>query len=437
MTEIFKAYDIRGLYPQEITEQFAEKLGRALATQFVGEEIIVGRDGRNGSDKLADALMRGITAQGSVAVNIGLCSTPVLVFAAQESPGVMVTASHNGKEYNGFKVHAKGGAALGLANGLGQLKRLVDENAFVKPKKKGSVKRRDALGKYVAHVRDFKGKLKPLKVVIDAGNSGAGHIAPKVFARLVKVIPLFFELDGSFPNRSPDPGKTGALDALCTAVKQHKAQLGIAYDGDCDRAIFVDEKGKIAPADRILVLLAQQLLKANPHAKVLHDLTCSRVVKEAITKLGGVPVMTRVGTNYIMDAMRDENAIVAGELSGHYYFRDNFFADCGDIAALVLLTLLSEEKKPLSKLLAPLDKYFGSGVINLDVADKAKAMQKAEQEFCDQGKCYNLDGLSAEFPDWWFNVRPSNTENVLRLTVEANTKALLSRKVAELKRLLR
>lgn len=436
--QVFKAYDIRGLYPAEITEDFAYTLGRAVALHFPEQEICVGRDCRNGSDKLSEALIKGITGQGSDAVDIGLCSTPVIYFASQDKPAVMVTASHNGKEYNGFKICAPGAVPLGLGNGLGTIKNLMLQGQFTKAKRKGRSRKRDIRKQYVSCVRQFKGKLKKLKVVIDAGNGMAGVIAPQVFARLpVKIIPLFFEPDGTFPNRSPDPTTPDSLAALRTAVRQNKAQLGIAYDGDCDRVIFVDEKGSRVRADHALVLLARQLLKAQPHAHVLYDLTCSRVVKEKITGLGGIPVMTRMGSTFISEVMRSEGALLAGEISGHYYFRDFFCMDNGDIAAMVMLTLLSGEKKPLSKLVAPLDKYFFAGPMSFTVENKDAVLKRAEEEYADKGNAFHIDGLSVEFEGWWFNLRASNTENLLRLTMEAKTKTLLDRKLAELKRLIR
>jgi phosphomannomutase len=436
--QIFKAYDIRGLYPSEISEGFAYALGRAVSLHFPEQEICVGRDCRNGSDKLSEALIKGITDQGSDAVDIGLCSTPVIYFASQDKPAVMVTASHNGKEYNGFKICAPGAIPLGLGNGLGAIKNLMLQGQFAKVKRRGKSRKRDIRKQYVACVRQFKGRLKKLKVVVDAGNGMAGVIAPQVFARLpVKIIPLFFEPDGTFPNRSPDPTKPESLAALSKAVRQNKAQLGIAYDGDCDRVIFVDEKGSRVRPDLALVLLARQLLKRLPHAHVLYDLTCSRAVKEQITALGGIPVMTRLGSTFISDVMRTEKALLAGEISGHYYFKDFFCMDNADIAALVMLTLLSEEQKRLSKLVAPLDRYFFAGPLSFGVDNKGAVLRLVEEEYADKGKVFHIDGLSVEFEDWWFNLRASNTENLLRLTVEAKTKAMLERKLAELKRLLR
>ncbi len=437
VNELFKAYDIRGIYPAELNEGFAHKLGRAAAMYFTGETISVGRDARIGSDRLAHAVIEGIVDQGSSAIDLGVCTTPMAYFAAQEGPAIMVTASHNPKEYNGFKICAKGGTPLGFPDGLTHIKHLIERADFGRPKHKGKVRKRDILTKYAAHVRNFKGRLKKLTVVVDAGDGVAAQAVPKVFGRLpVKIIPLFFELDGNFPNRDPNPIKPGVLNALAKAVKQHKAHFGVAYDGDADRVVFVDERGVVARPDHILVLLARQLLKEHSYGKVLYDLRSSRIVKEKVTELGGVAIMTRVGHTYISQIMKDEDALIGGELSGHYYFRGNFFIDNGDIPVMLLMNLLSEEKKPLSKLLAPLQKYSNSGELDFTVENKERVLKKIEETYCDKGRVYHIDGLSVEFPDWWFNLRSSHTEPVLRLNVEANTKALLDRKVAELKRLL-
>lgn len=437
MEELFKAYDIRGVYPSELTLDFAYKLGKAAAIHFTNETIIIGRDARIGSDKLAERLIAGINDQGSGVIDLGLCSTPMLYFATQENPGIMITASHNPKEYNGFKVCAKGGNPLGFPDGLSPIKAIMEQANFGRPKHKGKHKKKNILSEYAAFIKKFKGRQKSLKVVVDAGNGIQGIIIPKVFARLpVKIIPLFFDLDGNFPNRPPNPIREGALEKLSKAVKQNKANFGAAFDGDGDRVVFVDEKGTIVRPDHILALLAVHLLKKNPHAKVLYDLRSSRIAREKATEAGGVAIMTRVGHTYIAQTMKEENALIAGELSGHYYFRESFFSDNGDIPLMLMMNLVSEQKKPLSKLLAPLDKYFNSGELNFPIENKDKVMKKIEEEYCDKGRVFHIDGLSVEFPDWWFNLRGSHTEDVLRLNVEASTKALLDRKLAELKKLL-
>ncbi len=438
MEEFFKAYAIRGNYPHQMTEDFAYRLGRSAAVYFAGADVVVGRDARIGSDELADALMRGLVDQGSAALNIGVCSAAVVQLAAQDYPAVMVSAAQDLKEYNGFVLYSKGGILLSLPDGLSAIKSLMEQGKWQKPKRKGKVGRRDYAGKYVALTREFKGKLKPLKVVVDAGNGVAGLLVPKLFARLpVKVIPLFFEPDGSFPNRPPNPFKPGALDALSKAVRQNKADLGVAYDGDADRALFVDERGVFVRADCVLALLAQQVLKEHPHAKVLYDLRSSQVVKEHVTSLGGVAIMTRVGYSYVTQVLKDENALLAGELNGQYYFRDFFFSQNADMAVFLLLNLLSSERKPLSALAKPLQKYAGSPEMSFGIKDAAKTLKAVEDDYAKKGgKVFTIDGLSVEFPDWWFNLRPSHSEPYLRLNVEAKTKALLDRKLAELKRLL-
>jgi phosphomannomutase len=438
MENLFKAYDIRGVYPSELTLDFAYKLGKAAAIHFTNETIIIGRDARIGSDKLAERLIAGINDQGSDVIDLGLCSTPMLYFATQENPGIMITASHNPREYNGFKVCAKGGNPLGFPDGLSPIKAIMEQANYGRPKHKGKHKKKNILNEYSAFIKKFKGRQKSLKVVVDAGNGIQGIIVPKVFARLpVKIIPLFFDLDGNFPNRPPNPIREGALEKLSKAVKQHKANFGAAFDGDGDRIVFVDEKGNVVRPDHTLALLSVHLLKENPHAKVLYDLRSSRIAKEKATEAGGVAIMTRVGHTYIAQTMKEENALIAGELSGHYYFRESFFSDNGDIPLMLMMNLVSEQKKPLSKLLAPLDKYFNSGELNFPIENKDTVMKKIEEEYCDKGRVFHIDGLSVEFPDWWFNIRGSHTEDVLRLNVEANTKALLDRKVAELKKLLR
>lgn len=437
MEDLFKAYDIRGIYPSELTLDFAHRLGRAVAMCFTNEDIVVGRDFRIGSDQLAAELIRGITEQGANVIDVGHCSTSMLYFATQEHPGIMVTASHNPKEYNGFKICAKGGNPLGYPDGLTPIKLAMENREFGRPKHKGKTRRKDILGEYASFIRKFKGKIKKLKVVVDTGNGVQGRIIPKVFARLpAKIIPLFFEPDGNFPNRSPNPIRAGALEKLSKAVKQNKADFGAAFDGDGDRIVFVDEKGSIVRPDHILALLAVHLLNENPHAKILYDLRSSRIVKEKVTEAGGVAVMTRVGHTYITQIMKEDNALLAGELSGHYYFRNTFCTDNGDVPLMLMLNLLSSEKKPLSKLLAPLDKYFNSGELNFAVENKDAIMKKVENAYSEKSRMFHIDGLSVEFPDWWFNLRSSHTENVLRLNVEAGTKALLDRKVAELKRIL-
>jgi phosphomannomutase len=437
MEQLFKLYDIRGVYPAELNEDFAYKLGRTVAVYFTGEQIVIGRDCRAGSERLARALIEGVIAQGTNVLDIGICSTPMATFAAQEHPAVMVTASHHPKEFNGFKICAKGGMPLGFPDGLSVLKRLLEHAEFGRPKHKGKVRKHNLLKAYVAHVRQFKSKIKKIKLVIDAGNGVQGIMAPKVFGRLpAKIIPLFFEPDGNFPNRNPDPLVPGALTALSKAVVHHRANLGVAFDGDGDCVVFIDERGRAVRPDHLLSLLAQHLLKHYPHAKVLYDACCSRVVKEQVTALRGVPVMTRAGRSYIMQVMKEEEARIAGELSGHYYFRENFCADSGDIPVLLLLNLLSEERRPLSKLLAPLQKYANSGELSFAVEHPDKTLKKVEEFYGEKGKIYHIDGLSVEFPDWWFNLRQSQAESALKLNVEAKTKALLDRKIAELKKLV-
>jgi len=432
---LFKAYDIRGVYPDELTEDFALKLGKALSIQLAGQDIMVGRDCRIGSDKLADALMQGIISQGSNAINIGFCTTPMSYFAAQQGHTVMITASHNPKKYNGFKICGKGSLAVG-GNGLSILKDLVLRNQFPKAKKKGRIKKKDIGRSYLNHVKKFGKKIKKsLKIVVDAGNGMAGLTAKKIIP--CHVIPLFFEQDGNFPNRPPNPLKPGALDKLSEAVKKNKADLGVGYDGDADRVVFVDSRGAIIPGDIILVILAQHYLKKHQFAKILYDATSSWIVREAVVAMDGVAIMTRIGHTYINEIMRQEDALLAGEVSGHYYFKDNFYTDSGDIAVRELLEAISTEKKSLTKLASPWMKYARSGTLSFPAENPLAVMSKIEKHFQGSGaKIYEVDGVSVEFPDWWFNLRGSNTEPLIRLHVEAKTKANLDRKVAELRKLI-
>jgi phosphomannomutase len=440
MEELFGPFGIRGFYPGQISGEFAKKVGRAVSAFFPEKDIIVGRDCRIGSDSLSKALIDGIVQQGNNVIDVGICSLPVLQFCSQEMPAVMVTASHHAKEFNGFKIF-NNSSLLSWANGLGTIKDLIEKNEFKKTKKKGRIStKRSIIDKYARNVKDFakqfvKKKPKALKAVIDAGNGTAGLAVPKIFARSpFTIIPLFFECDGNFPNRNPDP-KPDQLEALRKAVRQNKADCGIAYDADSDRIAVIDEKGSLVRPDHLLVLLAGLVLELFPHAKILYDVRCSRVVKEAITELGGVAVMTRTGSLFIRDIMRDENAVLAGELGGQFYFRNGINSPNGDIAALLLLSLLGASKKPLSALVARLDKYHNSGELWLPVKDRLAVLGRLEKEY-DEAKIFRIDGLTVEFEDWWFNALPGRTESIIRLNVEAKTKALLDKKTAELRRII-
>ncbi len=439
MATIFKAYDIRGVYPGELDEKTAYKIGRAFVTFLNSEKVLVGQDCRVSSPKLYASLVKGITDQGATVINIGLASTPLLYFAAQDADAIMVTASHNPKQYNGFKLMRKGAVHIGQSHGMESIKDLVEADKWKKPKKKGRVTKKDYLRKYVSHVRKFKGKLKPLKVVMDAGNGMASITADKVFKGLKpKITKLFFKLDGTFPNHAPNPMDEKSLAAIKKEVKKRKAACGIVFDGDCDRIRVIDEKGNAVNGDTLTGLIGCYILQKHEHALIMYDVRHSLAVREEIMNQLGRGMMTRVGHAFIKELMREEDALFAGELSGHYYFKNNNYCDSGEIAAMLVLRILSEAKKPLSHLLKPFQKYHNSGELSFTVGNPYAAMKKAENAYQSKAdQSYHIDGISMEFADWWFNLRPSHTEPVIRLVIEAKTKALLDRKKKELEQLLK
>ena len=439
MANIFKAYDIRGEYPNELDEKIAYKIGRAFVTFLNSEKVIVGRDCRLSSPKLYESLVKGITDQGATVINIGLVSTPLLYFAAQDADAIMITASHLPKKYNGFMLMRKGVVQVGQAYGMETIKELVEKDSWKRPKKKGRTTKKDYLRKYVAHVRKFKGKLRPIKVVMDAGNGMASIVAEKIFKGLKpKITKLFFKADGNFPNHSPNPMDDKSLAAVKQAIKKSKAACGIVFDGDCDRIRVVDEKGNAVNGDILIGLIGCYIMKNHEHALIMYDARTSLGVRETIMDSMGRGMMTRAGHAFIKELMREEDALFAGELSGHYYFKNNNYCDSGEIAAMLVLRILSEEKKPLSKLIAPFQKYFNSGQLEFPAQNPYAAMKKAEEAYLNKAsQIYHIDGVSVECPDWWFNLRPSHTEPLIRLVIEAKTKRLLDLKKKELERLLK
>jgi phosphomannomutase len=438
---IFKAYDIRGLYPDELDEALAEKIGAAAGTFFPGETIVVGRDMRRSGPALAEAVIRGLARVGKEVVDIGAVTSPMVTFAVARfgyGGGIMVTASHNPAHYNGIKLCGKGAEPVSYESGINEIERRVLGGEIAAAAAPGSVAKRDVLADYVAHLVGSAGPIRGLKLVIDAGNGMAGMLMPALFQHFdVEMTPLYFELDGSFPHHEANPLKAENLVDLQKKVVEAKADLGIAFDGDADRVAFVDELGQAISCDMITALIAREVLKTNPGATILYDLRSSWAVREEVAELGGVPVMTRVGHSFIKQTMRERDAVFGGELSGHYYFRDNYYADSGAFALLKVLALLCRERKPFSQLIEPLKRYHASGEINSEVDDKgAKIAELAHAYSC--GRAFALDGLSVEFGDWWFNVRPSNTEPVLRLVVEAKSRermeAMRDRLLARIRR---
>ena len=427
---IYKAYDIRGMYPTTINEELAYKLGRALVVFLKTEKILVGRDCRNGSKELATALLQGIADQGADAVDIGLCSTPMMNFASAKDDAVMVTASHLMPPANGFKIFKKGAQPIGGENGLLEIKKLIEKNKFSTQKDSGTTLRDDIMPAYVNHVLSFAKNIKPLKIVIDAGNGMAGYTSPFLFAKLpCDVTRQFFELNGDFPARGPNPQATNALVQLSRTVVEQHADLGAAYDADADRLVLVDETGEIISPDLVLVLLAQQLV-GRKKENIVYELTCSKAVPETITALGGKPVMSRVGHTFIQQIIAKNKAIVGGERSGHYFFRDNYNGDSADIALIVVLSLLSNTNKKISELIRPLKKYHA--LQESFTMTNNEAFLKTLETHYSKGTITKLDGISVSFPDWWFNARPSNTEPIVKLTIEARTKEILQQKQKEI-----
>ncbi|MFH2028207.1 MAG: phosphomannomutase/phosphoglucomutase [Nanoarchaeota archaeon] len=440
---IFKAYDVRGIYPTELNEQLAYKIGRAFVTFLKVDKVAVSMDMRESSRSLKEQLIKGITDQGADVIEVeGLCSTPRNYFACwflKAPASIMVTASHNPGKYNGFKFTREKAIPISGATGIKDIERLAIKNKFNNPEKKGTITKINITKDYKKHLLSLidVSKIKPLKIVIDAGNGMGGNDIDLILDSLpIKVTKMYFEPDGSFPNHEANPLKEENLEDLKKKVKKEKADFGIALDGDADRVFFIDENAETIPSDFITSLIAEEILKDNPGEKILYDLRSSWIVKEMIEKYGGRSNMCRVGHAFIKEQLRKEDAIFAGELSGHYYFRDNFNTDSGIIAALKVIELISIKNKKLSDLIRPLKKYYASGEINFEVEDKDKKMKELEHLY-KEGKISHLDGIRIDFDDWWFNVRASNTEPLLRLNLEAKTDGLMNQKKKEIEKIIK
>jgi phosphomannomutase len=441
LDRIFKAYDVRGVVPDELDVDTARRIGGAFASWTGAPRILIGRDCRLSSPDLAAALAEGATAVGADVTDIGLASTDLLYFASGslDLPGIMLTASHNPPAYNGMKFCLAGARPVGQDTGLADLRELAAGPEPARADTTGSVEHRDLLDDYVEHVLTFVDvdAMRPLTVVIDTANGMGGLVAPAVLARLpVKLHHLFPDLDGTFPNHPADPIDPENQRDLKAAVLEFGADIGLAFDGDADRVFLVDERAEGVSGSIVTALVAKALLKRNPGAPVVYNLICSWTVPEVIREEGGQPVRTRVGHSFIKQVMAETGAVFGGEHSGHYYFRDNYFADSGLIAAVVALGELSSAGVPLSELLAPFRRYADSGEINSVVEDPAGRIEAIAARYVD-GTQDRTDGLTVEFPDWWANVRASNTEPLLRLNVEARTQELLDERTAELLALIR
>ena len=435
---IFKAYDVRGLYPSEVNEEAARSIGRAFVAYLQAKRVAVSRDMRLSSPSLAQAFTEGARAQGADVVDYGMMGTDMMYYAVARDGhdgGVQITASHNPKEYNGIKMVGREAFPLSGDAGISDIRDALASGTVPKEAERpGRLSQMDVRDDYTDHVMSFidPSLVKPFKVVLDGGNGIAGMVAPRLFARLpCQVTALCFEVDGTFPNHEANPLIEENRRDIVEEVKRSHADIGIAWDGDADRCFFIDGAGEFIAGDFITALLSEAFLIRHPGAKVVYDVRASYAVKDIVARYGGTALMNRVGHAFFKRRMREENAIFGGEVTGHYYFRDNFYADNGFIPALLILELMSRKGQTLRELLAPLrEKYFISGEINTRVSNMRLVQEKIDglaAKYSD-GNLYQLDGVSAEYPDWHFNVRASNTEPMLRLNLEAVTLDLMERK---------
>ena len=448
---IFKAYDIRGLYEEEIDEDAGWKIGHATAQflrsllrgydrgQVSSQSVVVGRDMRTHSPALAQAVIKGMTASGANVIDIGMIDTPQIYFAINHLDtcgGLQVTASHNPAEYNGCKISGQQARPIGADTGLKEIKHIATALRHTEAAGQGKVTEQDLTEPYRRHVLGFlNSNLKKLNIVIDASNGMAGRWVPRIFGDLdLEITELNFEHNGTFKH-DPNPLIEANKKELKQAVKEKKADLGLCFDGDADRLMVVDETGTTVGCDIMTALFAGYFLEKSPGSTVVYDLRSSRVVKEEIEAHGGRPRRDRVGHAYMKKTLKDTKAVFGGELSGHFYYRDNYFADSGMITLVHLLNVLSASNKPLSELVKPLLRYSSSGEMNFEVKDKKGMMDEMAEKYSDAEIDY-LDGVTIQYKDWWFNCRPSNTEPLLRLNVEADSPELLSAKLGELKGML-
>jgi len=445
--QIFKAYDVRGIYRDQLAEEDAWKIGCATARflpslmtgyergQVGAQAICVGRDMRTHSESLAQALIEGIRSAGIGVIDIGLIDTPQMYFAVNHFKtcgGIQVTASHNPAKYNGFKVSGRGAVPIGGDTGLKDIQHLAMAMPHTKGNPTGSLQRADLTEEYKKHVLQFlQPSVGEMKIAVDASNGMAGKALPAIFGDgPIEMLEINFEHDGTFKH-DPDPLKEKNLRQVKSMVKRQKCRFGLCFDGDADRMMVVDEKGETVSCDLITALLVPYFLEKQPKAAVVYDLRSSRVVMEEIIKHGGTPRRERVGHSYMKKAMRDSHAVFGGELSGHFYYADNFCADSAAITLVHVLNVISEQDKPLSELIAPLRRYANSGEINFKVEDKAGKMEELARRYSD-GQIDHLDGVTVGYKDWWFNCRPSNTEPYLRLNIETPTQETLDAKLAEI-----
>ncbi len=445
--DIFKAYDVRGTYPDQVNEDAARAIGAAFVAYLKAKRIAVGRDMRLSSPSVAQAFIDGATSQGCDVVDYGMIATDMLYFAVAKDGhdgGVMVTASHNPKQYNGMKMVRREAFPLSGEEGISDIREMIKAGTIPAPAAvRGTVSQADTLDAYVDHVMGFidPSIIKPFNVVLDAGSGMGGLVAPRLFDKLAcKTTRLCFEIDGRFPNHEANPLIDENRIDITERVIAEKADIGIAWDGDADRCFFIDGSGEFISGDFITALLAEAFLLKAPGSTIIYDLRASYAVRDIVAEHGGTSLMNRVGHAFFKRRMRETNGIFGGEVTGHYYFRDNFFADNGFIPALLILELMSKKGKSLRDLLEPMRaKYFISGEINTKLASMADVQPKFDQiaaKYADASQ-YTLDGISCEYPDWHFNVRASNTEPLLRLNLEAQTPELMAQKRDEVLGLIR
>jgi phosphomannomutase len=441
---IFRQYDIRGKYPGEINGEVAYLLGWALVDFAKRQrkakkiDILVGRDNRKSSSALFEALAKGVLDGGGNVISIGVCTSPMFYFASGryrgDDGGVMITASHLSKEYNGFKLVRELPVPIDIKSGLMEIKKIMKEKTFRVRAKRGRLIKKNILNEYVkAVVADFNLKgISPLRVVIDTGNAPAGIIVPKIFKKTrIKIFHLFSKLNSDFPNRSLNCTKENNLKKLREESLKRKADLGVAFDGDGDRIVFLDEKGRLVPPALITAFISSILLRANPDEKILYTVNQGRIIPETVKKAGGKAIIWKVGHSNIKRKMQKDNILFGGEASAHFYYREQYFAESPFFVLLKILEELTKTKKKFSELIKPFQKHSGSGELNFKVKNKKKILAILENRF-KKGKILKIDGLRVDFPDWWFNVRPSHTEPLLRLIVEAETEKLMNKKKKEI-----
>jgi phosphomannomutase len=443
--KVFKAYDVRGLYPTELDEEGAYRIARAYVEQFEPRSIAVGRDMRLSAPAMAASAIEGACDGGADVLDLGLVGTEMVYYAVGEldlEGGICVTASHNPKDYTGMKIVRRGALPVGGDSGLAEVRERAVEG-FGPVRRRGEVREEDIWPGFVDKVLSFidPEAIRPLRIVVDAANGMAGAMLPPVLERLpqLDVVACYFELDGSFPNHEPNPLLPENREFIVAKTRSEAADLGVAYDGDADRCFFIDDKGEFVPGDFVTALLAESVLEKEPGGKVIYDVRASWAVPKTILAAGGIPLVNRVGHAFIKHRMRKEGAIFAGEVSAHYYFRDFSQADSGVVPFLLMLELLSKRGRRLSEILEPFrERYFLTGEINTPVSDVPLKLQELKEHYASEGATIShLDGISVDFEDWHFNVRPSNTEPLLRLNLEALSRQLMDRKRDEVLALIR